>query len=613
MNNLNLGISLNYENIIEALKETKKLKANVLQIYNGDKRLTTLSKKIKLNNKEIKEIKTFLKENKIKLFIHAILSLNFCNNPHIPRNKWGIDNLIYDLDTCKKINGSGVIIHMGTHKTKKINISYDDCVINFIESLKIVLDNTKKIPILLETPVNRPNIIGGTIEKLANIYNKIPEKYIKRIKICVDTQHIFSSGINLRNLDITKEYFDKIIKLINIKNLELIHLNDSAVEFNSKIDRHESIAKGYIFKNHLKELNFLINFAKANNIPLVLETKLETYSDNINIIKKLNNNIDNKKDIKPLILNIFEEILNYHQSLGEKKNKSTKYRIDSYIKVINSIKNFDKPIYDCNDVKDLEGVGKGFCEKINIISKTGTLNIYENILKNNKINSIKLFQKIWGIGPIQAEKIVQKNIFTIEQLKLAIIKGNYTLNDQQLIALKYFEDLQKKIPRKEIEYYTNYIKSKIKNKIYNAGSYRYGKELSGDIDLILTYNNLNENNKIIKKKFFEIFNKKLIKDILSDGLEKSMFIVKLKKYDFYRKLDIAFVDEKNLPWYLLYFGSSKDFSKKIRYIASKKGYKLNEKGLFDKKTNLKIDFNPKDEKEIFDFLEIDYVLPEKRI
>ena len=63
---------------------------------------------------------------------------------------------------------------------------------------------------------------------------------------------------------------------------------------------------------------------------------------------------------------------------------------------------------------------------------------------------------------------------------------------------------------------------------------------------------------------------------------------------------------------MLYFGSGRDFSKKIRAIASKKGYKLNEKGLFDKNNRI-INFNPKSEEDIFKYLDIDYVKHEDRV
>jgi DNA polymerase/3'-5' exonuclease PolX len=135
------------------------------------------------------------------------------------------------------------------------------------------------------------------------------------------------------------------------------------------------------------------------------------------------------------------------------------------------------------------------------------------------------------------------------------------------------------------------------------------KEKSGDIDIILTYKNIDN----IKNKFYNIlFKNKIIKSTLLSGITKSIYIIKTIYNKKFRKMDIAFIEEKLLPWYILYFGSSKDFSKKIRIIASKKGYKLTEKGLFNKKSGKKINFVPKNEKDIFNFLKINYVNPENR-
>jgi DNA polymerase/3'-5' exonuclease PolX len=51
----------------------------------------------------------------------------------------------------------------------------------------------------------------------------------------------------------------------------------------------------------------------------------------------------------------------------------------------------------------------------------------------------------------------------------------------------------------------------------------------------------------------------------------------------------------------------------MRSIVAKMGYKLSEKGLFDRVSGKKIDFFPKDEKDIFDYLKLDYVKPEDRL
>ena len=582
-----------YISIIDALNKVKDLGGNVLQIYMGNKRLTTLREKIVLNNDEIKTIKSFIKRYDIKVYVHSILTLNFCRDPYSIRNEWGIDNLVYDMTLCNKIGGCGVVVHIGSHKTEKLNISYEEGVTNFINSIKCVLDKTKKIPIILETPVNRKNNIGGTIEKMALIYNKIPENYSKRVKFCIDTQHIFASGYNIRTNIGIKTYLDNFDRMIGVKNLVLIHLNDSKKELGSGVNRHAPIGKGFLFENkNSSSLNYLINYAFKNKISILMETDYENYKYEIKYLQHFLT-----KNIKKLILKILNEILSYYEGLG------TKYKIDSYRRAIKTIEDFKNPIYSSNDVKDLPYIGKGFCEKIDLIAKNGTLNMYENIKKNTKTQSIKIFQKIWGIGVKQAQIIINNNIFTIKDLKDAIKYNKIHLTDQQLIGLKYYNDLNKKIPRDEVKEYTDIIKDLFENKnikIHNAGSYRSEKKYLGDIDLIVSYKN-NDVTELKKFIYDTLVKKGIIINTLSSGIQKSIYIVKLPGKN-YRKLDIAYVEEKYLIWYLLYFGSSREFSKKIRNIASKLGYKLNEKGLYYKNSGERVDFEPKNEENILNFL-----------
>lgn len=111
------------------------------------------------------------------------------------------------------------------------------------------------------------------------------------------------------------------------------------------------------------------------------------------------------------------------------------------------------------------------------------------------------------------------------------------------------------------------------------GSYRLGKKNSGDIDLIVYKKEIKDKGELINKCLDAI--KDMIIFEISKGKSKVMLLVKL--FDRVRHLDMIFIDDKELPWWELYFGSDVNFSRKIREYASKKGYKLNEYGLFDKK------------------------------
>jgi endonuclease IV/DNA polymerase/3'-5' exonuclease PolX len=608
----------NYDTVLNALKIAHSLGAHVLQIYAGDKILTTLRKKYVFTPEEATYIKKFLKDTGMRLYIHAILRINFCNDPEYDRYRWMTDNIIHDMKQCKRIGGHGVVVHCGSYKTKTVNLTRYICIEHFKTAIKLLLKAVPRINLIIETPVNREYGVGGTIHDLNELY----ESFKNKIKFCIDTQHIFASGFDL------KEYFTEFDNVIGLKNVALIHLNDSMKDFNSHVNRHSPIGKGYLFpkSNSSKTdlLKYVLELANKNKIDMVMETDFSGYKKDINYLKKLTEvkkiKGGSKKNIKPLILKIFNALLfNYQNKLASgTSNITVRYKIDSYQKAIHSIEKYEKPIYSSDDVKDLEYIGKGMSEKIDEIAQTGTLQVYNDLKKNKSIDAYHTFITIWGFGDAMIRHILAKKIYTIAQLKSSIKRNEIKLTEGQEIGLKYYKELSQKIPRMKITEITKILKecfvrkTDINVSLYNAGSYRAGAKMCGDIDFILTCKSRND-----LKRAPSIFRdiliaKKMLKETLSSGEKKSIYIVKspLKSSQLksnYYKIDIAYILEEQLPWYLLYFGSSREFSKKIRTIASKKGYKLNEKGLFNKKTGKMLDFQPRDEKEIFDFLEIEYV------
>jgi len=647
---------------MNSLKKVKNLVGNFLQFYVGSSYLTTLREKIVLTENEVNNIKTYMTKYNIKIVFHGLVRLNFCLDPTKERFKWGINNLIYDMNLASQIGSCGVIIHLGYYKTKKIDITYNTCIKHFIESIKIVLDNindnlktknTNKPYIFIETSCNQNNSIGGTIEDYAQIYNKIPIKYRSRVKLCVDTAHIFLAGYDIRIKDELINYFDTFDKLIGIENLSMVHLNDTLKELGSKINRHAPIGEGYIFKDKQNLIN-LINILKKFDINIILETSEINYKKEIKIIKNMigskylsSNNKHSSKKIggknnKDLILKILINMVIYYKSLNKNNNKTMKYRIDSYEKCIKIIKSYKGDIHSSNNIKHLPYIGKGFIDKIDEIIKTGKLKQYNNIkktfnfnLESEKKRKSNNLLKVFGIGNKKLKELNSLNIHNINNLKSAEKSKKIILTHQQLLGLKYYDKMERSIKRDDIITITEKLRKNINNiyandknandknandknandknandkiKITNAGSFRAGKSYSGDIDLIVHMNKINM--KIINEIIDKLINDKIIVDIFLRGPKKIICVIKFNN-KFYQ-MDMLFINTKELPWYLLYFGSSKDFSKNIRLYASKKGYKLNEKGLFDKKTGKKIKLHVKKEEDIFKFLKIKYIKPENR-
>ena len=326
------------------------------------------------------------------------------------------------------------------------------------------------------------------------------------------------------------------------------------------------------------------------------------------------------------------------------KNQGDNFKASAYTKAISELKNYialpnSKEITSAQQLKSLKlpRIGEKIIKKFDEFLTTGTLEEVEKE-KNNPINT---FANIYGIGPVKAKELVEsKKILTLEDLKLRQneIQENKLplLNSKQQIGLKYYNDLLKRIPREEIEEFkllleTNFKETLIENseseenhKFEIVGSYRRAKQESGDIDLIFTsYNN---NKKVYENFIKKLHTNKILLEILSNGASKSLTIGKLLKSTATpRRIDFLYTPPEDYPFAILYFTGSKEFNTSMRQHAlnldltlSEHGfYKLLKKSTQTKETKVKQEKLTnvvfKTEKDIFDFLHMEYKEPQDRI
>ena len=499
--------------ILNAIKYVEDIDGNCLQIFLGSNQSTSLNRKTKILEEDIIEIKKYVKEKNIKLFIHTVYLLNFCNFP--PDNKqikYALDNLIFDLVLTDKLGGLGCVLHIGYQKDLEESIAYK----NMMENVKYAIDQTKdlKVKILLETPAGKGSQICTSLDEFVKLWNMFPKESLSRLGTCIDTAHIFSSGRCISNVSEIKTYLSEFDKKIGIKYLDLFHINDSKAVCNSRKDLHEGIGEGYIYKKelggNLEALKEIWNFSTKNKIPMVLEThsagyyNMEKdngmYSQEIKLFRDWDNKLNpkfklipgkyilkSKKTLKKkksfknnkLIIEIFSKLSKYY-----KDNKDI-IRSDSYELVINEIKKLDKDILNCKEVKDIKGFGKKMLSKIDEIIKTKHLK-YLDTLEFDDSN----LNKVLGIGVEKKKSLKKKKINNIDNLVLNVDKAN--LNYKQKIGLEYHKELEQKISRKEALLLKNKIKRIIDSTNYNClveigGSFsdKNVKE-SKDIDILIT-------------------------------------------------------------------------------------------------------------------------------
>jgi len=295
------------------------------------------------------------------------------------------------------------------------------------------------------------------------------------------------------------------------------------------------------------------------------------------------------------------------------------FKVRAYKKVVEELKISDKPIRSLADLDNIPGVGEKIRKKVAEILETGGLAAAEKAKEDLQLNAIDVLNGVYGIGPVKAQELIGLGIKTIAQLREAIHKNPSLLNDKQKIGVQYYEDILKRIPRDEMKQHEKVLLGSLVDGMKGTvvGSYRRGASDSGDVDVLITMES--KSDKVRHDAFHEyIANLKktgYMAEVLSEGDQKCLSIVKLTPTSVSRRLDLLVIPAEQFPYSLLYFTGSGDFNVAFRKHALKLGYTLNEHEM--KLTGKVPEAKPvpkmRFEAEIFAFLGLQYKEPSERL
>ncbi len=224
-----------------------------------------------------------------KIIVHAPYIVNLANEDE-EKHQFSIRFLQEEVKRCEKLNMSYLVLHPGSH----VGCGVDKGIDNIIDGLNKILPSSSVI-VLLETMAGKGSEIGSKLEEIKRIIDGVVEK--DKIGVCLDTCHLHDAGYDMNNFDEFLTLFDKIVGL---KYLKCIHINDSKNPSDSHKDRHENIGFGYIgFNNLLK----IIYHDKLKDIPKILETPYidrlyPPYKLEIEMIRKKKFNKNLLEDVK---------------------------------------------------------------------------------------------------------------------------------------------------------------------------------------------------------------------------------------------------------------------------------------------------------------------------
>ena len=271
-----------------------------------------------------------------------------------------------------------------------------------------------------------------------------------------------------------------------------------------------------------------------------------------------------------------------------------------------------KDIYKENGPKELlkiPGVGKGIAFHIELLLKKGRFPEYAKLKRKIPVNISEL-SAVEGVGPkmikILYKKLKIKNLKDLE--KAALLEKIRKLprfgQKSEDKILRGIEFLKKSGGRQVLGFILPEIRNlekmirafpEVKEAIV-AGSTRRRKETIGDIDILAT-------SKTPKKVMDRFVDLPFIAHVYAKGGTKTM--VKLKNG---LDADLRVVPKESYGAALNYFTGSKDHNIALREMAIKKGWKLNEYGLFRRKKKVA----GRTEEEIYKALGLNYIEPEMR-
>lgn len=258
-------------------------------------------------------------------------------------------------------------------------------------------------------------------------------------------------------------------------------------------------------------------------------------------------------------------------------------------------------------------------------TKSGTLAILAELRAARA--GVEELSKILGVGAATIEKWKQQKVTNITTLKQAVAKGKIKLTNTQRLGLQYYDDLNRRIPRADATEIVNVVTRAIKEAltlsdgrvmddpvVTAAGSYRRGAASSGDVDILVGLNvSITAHDVVmcmIPPRQNNAFTDRVV-GVVGSGDYHTTLLFKSQTGQVCQ-IDIIVTPMKSYAAAIMYFTGSYDFNIKMRNLASRQGYLLNQYGLFKVTPRGNVLCDTPTEADIFRELNMPNIAPKDR-
>jgi deoxyribonuclease-4 len=201
-------------------------------------------------------------------FCHATYLINLASADAELYEK-SVECLVNNLSVARGMAASGLVLHVGSHK----GAGFEEVVAQVARAFERALEDAdpapegyRDCPILIENAAGAGGTVGRSLEEIEALIGACDND--ERLGLCIDTQHLWASGVDYSSVAGTKKLVKEVNDRIGLERLRCLHLNDSKIELGGNRDRHANIGEGTI---GAKGLAPLVGHPKIRELPLLLE------------------------------------------------------------------------------------------------------------------------------------------------------------------------------------------------------------------------------------------------------------------------------------------------------------------------------------------------------
>jgi len=271
--------------MVNALEEGEKLKLDTVQVFTKNQQQW---KAKPLDSDVVAQWQTNLKRlawhDRTVSHASYLINLASCNDELWKKS---LDLMTDEVQRCETLGIAFLVQHPGSF----VGWTLEQGLARIAAAYKELLQRTKgyRTVLCLEGTAGAGSQIGGPFEHLGDLRAAIVEATGdgQRVGFCLDTCHLHAAGHDMSSFAAAKACFDRFERLCGVKNIRVMHINDSKGALGTHLDRHEHIGEGWIGGGAQKHTGkgkfsagalaksgfaFVVNHPHLRNVPKILET-----------------------------------------------------------------------------------------------------------------------------------------------------------------------------------------------------------------------------------------------------------------------------------------------------------------------------------------------------